>query len=185
MILAFAHLSTRELGTEFCIAYQYPPVKRFILFSGFLISLLKFCHNLIHKFLNTVIHKIILPILHTALSLAKKVCGGVNVYILIFLISALVGGEWSASRPGCFNPGERDPGTHLTGGCLDPRAGLDDVEKKKFLTLTGLELQPLSRPARSQSLYRLRCPGSHYGLFKETQSCTVAPISSNGSKINE
>jgi hypothetical protein len=31
------------------------------------------------------------------------------------------------------------------------------------LTLPGLEPQPLSRPARSQSLYRLRYPGS---LFK-------------------
>jgi hypothetical protein len=29
------------------------------------------------------------------------------------------------------------------------------------LTLPGLEPQPLSRPARSQSLYRLRYPGSH------------------------
>jgi hypothetical protein len=30
---------------------------------------------------------------------------------------------------------------------MDPRAGLDDVEKRKFLTLPGLELRPLSRPA--------------------------------------
>jgi hypothetical protein len=37
---------------------------------------------------------------------------------------------------------------------VDPRAGLDDVEK--ILTLPGLELQSLGRPARSQSLYRLR-----------------------------
>jgi hypothetical protein len=42
---------------------------------------------------------------------------------------------------------------------VDPRAGLDDVEKIKFLTLPGLELQPLSGPSRSQSLYRLRYPG--------------------------
>jgi hypothetical protein len=41
-----------------------------------------------------------------------------------------------------------------------PRAGLDDVEKRKFLTLPVLELRPLGRPARSQSLYRLRYPGS-------------------------
>jgi hypothetical protein len=40
------------------------------------------------------------------------------------------------------------------------RAGLDDMEKIKFLPLLGLELQPLGRPARSQSLYRLRYPGS-------------------------
>jgi hypothetical protein len=39
---------------------------------------------------------------------------------------------------------------------VDPRAGLDDVEKRKSLTLPGLELLSLGRPARSQSLYRLR-----------------------------
>jgi hypothetical protein len=38
---------------------------------------------------------------------------------------------------------------------VNPRAGLDDVKKRKFLTLPGLEL----RPACSQSLYRLRYPG--------------------------
>jgi hypothetical protein len=36
---------------------------------------------------------------------------------------------------------------------VDPRAGLDDVEKRKFLHLPGLELRPLGRAARSQSLY--------------------------------
>jgi hypothetical protein len=36
-----------------------------------------------------------------------------------------------------------------------PRAGLEDVEKRKFLTLSGLELRPLGRPAGSQSLCRL------------------------------
>jgi hypothetical protein len=35
------------------------------------------------------------------------------------------------------------------------RAGLNDVEKWKYLTLQGLDLRPLGRPARSQSLYRL------------------------------
>jgi hypothetical protein len=42
---------------------------------------------------------------------------------------------------------------------VGPRAGLDDVENRKFLTLPGLELRPLGHPARSQSLYRLRYPG--------------------------
>jgi hypothetical protein len=77
----------------------------------------------------------------------------------VFLISALVGGDWSASRPCRFTP-ERAPGTHCTGGRMDPRGCLDDVEKIKFLTLPGLELWPLGRPARSQSLYPLRYPGS-------------------------
>jgi hypothetical protein len=42
---------------------------------------------------------------------------------------------------------------------VDFRAGLDDLEKRKFLTLPGRELRPLGRPASSQSLYRLRYPG--------------------------
>jgi hypothetical protein len=67
------------------------------------------------------------------------------------LTSVLVGGEWSALRPGRFNPGEGAPGTHWTGGWVGPRTGLDNVEKRKFLTLPGLELRPLG-------LYRLRCP---------------------------
>jgi hypothetical protein len=50
---------------------------------------------------------------------------------------------------GNFTPGERAPGTHWIGGWVGPRAGLDDVEKGKFLTLPGLELRPLGRPARS------------------------------------
>jgi hypothetical protein len=69
-----------------------------------------------------------------------KTYEGVDVKIHVFLISAIAGVEWSASRPGLFAPGERAPGTHLTGGWVDPRAGLDDVEKIKFLTLLRLEL---------------------------------------------
>jgi hypothetical protein len=84
-----------------------------------------------------------------------KAYGGVDMQIHILLTSALVGGEWSASRPGRITPG-----THLIGGWVDPRAGLDDVEKRKFLTLPGLQLRPVGRPARSLSLYGLRYPGS-------------------------
>jgi hypothetical protein len=78
-----------------------------------------------------------------------KVCGGVDVYIHIFLTSALGGGELSASRPCGFTPGEEAPGTHWIGGWVDPRAGLANVKKRKFLTLQGLELRSLGRPARS------------------------------------
>jgi hypothetical protein len=60
---------------------------------------------------------------------------GVDVQIHVFLDSCLVEGEWSASRPGRCTHGERVPGTHWIGGCVDPRAGLDDVEKNKILTL--------------------------------------------------
>jgi hypothetical protein len=53
-----------------------------------------------------------------------KTFGGVDVKIHFFLTSALVGGEWSASRPCRFIAG-----THFIGGWVDPRAGLDDMEK--------------------------------------------------------
>jgi hypothetical protein len=43
---------------------------------------------------------------------------------------------------------------------VNPKAGLDVLEERKFLTLPGFELQSLGRPARSQSLYRLRYFGS-------------------------
>jgi hypothetical protein len=61
-----------------------------------------------------------------------KTYGGVDVYMHVFLTSALVGGEWSASRPGRFTSGERAPGTHWIGGWVGPRAGLDEVERGKF-----------------------------------------------------
>jgi hypothetical protein len=35
---------------------------------------------------------------------------------------------------------------------MGPKVGLDDMKKLKFLTLPGLELRSLGRPARSQSL---------------------------------
>jgi hypothetical protein len=38
---------------------------------------------------------------------------------------------------------------------VDPRTGLDNLKKRKFLALPGLEMRPLSRPTRSQLLYRL------------------------------
>jgi hypothetical protein len=48
---------------------------------------------------------------------------------------------------------------------VGPRAGLDDVEKRKFLPLPGLELRFLGPPARSQSLYQLRYPGYYYYYY--------------------
>jgi hypothetical protein len=81
-------------------------------------------------------------------------------YIHVFLTSALVGGEWSASHPSYFTPGERSPGSHCIGGWVDPRAALDDVDKRKFLTLPGLELWHFDRPACCQPLYRLSYLGS-------------------------
>jgi hypothetical protein len=63
---------------------------------------------------------------------------------------------WVVSfTPRQLYPGERAPGTHWIGGWVGPRTSLDDAEKRKFMTLSGLELRVLGRLARSQSLYRL------------------------------
>jgi hypothetical protein len=56
-----------------------------------------------------------------------------------FLTSSLVELELSASCPGHFTAGERAPDAHGIGGWEGPRTGLDDVEKRRFLTLLELE----------------------------------------------
>jgi hypothetical protein len=71
-----------------------------------------------------------------------KAYGGVDVQIHIFFTSALVKGESSVSRPCNFYPRERATGIHWIGGCVKPRAGLNAVEKRKFLTLPGLSSNP-------------------------------------------
>jgi hypothetical protein len=70
-----------------------------------------------------------------------------------------VSGQFHA--PAALPPGKDPPppGIHWIGGWVGPRTGLDDVENRKFLILPGLELRSLG-PARSQSQYSLRYPGS-------------------------
>jgi hypothetical protein len=46
------------------------------------------------------------------------------------------------TAPAALPTGKVPPGTHLIGGLVDPRTGLDDAEKRKFLTLLGLKLRP-------------------------------------------
>jgi hypothetical protein len=57
-------------------------------------------------------------------------------------------------------PRRKNPRYPLIRRLAGPRAGVDDVEKRKFLNLLGLEFRPLGRPALIQLLYRLRYPGS-------------------------
>jgi hypothetical protein len=76
----------------------------------------------------------------------------VDIYIHVFLTSALAGDQqWSASRPSPFTPVN-----HWIGDCVRPRTGLDDVKRREFFPLLGLELQPLDR---------LRYPGSTFHVI--------------------
>jgi hypothetical protein len=63
---------------------------------------------------------------------AVKTYWEMEVELYAFLISALGGGEWSASRPGRFTLRVRAPGTHWIGGWAGPRAVLDAVVKRKI-----------------------------------------------------
>jgi hypothetical protein len=61
-----------------------------------------------------------------------------------FLTLALDGGEWSASHPGHYNPGQRTLDTHWIEGWVGPRVGQDTIGKRKILTLPGIEPWPSS-----------------------------------------
>jgi hypothetical protein len=63
-----------------------------------------------------------------------KAYGGVNVYIHIFLTSALAGGEGSASNPGHFTHRGETPGNRRIGGWMGLRAGQDTREGEKNLS---------------------------------------------------
>jgi hypothetical protein len=70
---------------------------------------------------------------------------------------------------------------------VGPITGLDDVEKRTFLTLPGLELGPLSHPVCRQSLYRLRYPAPQLRTFQTFLSVELlcegvdSPASKQGS----
>jgi hypothetical protein len=71
----------------------------------------------------------------------------------------------------------KSPRYTLDRGWVDSRAGLEDVEKRNFLTLPRLELRPIGPPASSQSLYRLRYLGSNINVeLIFTRFCSPSPI---------
>jgi hypothetical protein len=56
--------------------------------------------------------------------------GGVDVQIEVLLVSVLVGGKRSASRPYGFTPGEGSTGIHWVGSWVGHRSVLDDMESE-------------------------------------------------------
>jgi hypothetical protein len=71
------------------------------------------------------------------------------------LTSALVGAEWSASRHGLFNPGERAPSTHWIGGWAGLTAGMYVIEER-LISCPYRQRNP-GCPARNPLLYRQNC----------------------------
>jgi hypothetical protein len=59
--------------------------------------------------------------------------------------------DLSTTCCGRFTSGERALGILWIGGWVDPIDGLEEIKKKIFLTLTGLELRYLGPPTLSQS----------------------------------
>jgi hypothetical protein len=89
--------------------------------------------------------------------------GGEEVQLLLILN---LGTRWGwvvsvTPRPRC-TPGERTSGTHLTGGWVGPRAGLDTEARRKILCLCRGS-NP-GHPVRNQSLY------DSYILYKKEET---------------
>jgi len=77
------------------------------------------------------------------LSLCLTKYHSVEIELHAFLTLVLRGGEWWASCPDYFIPGEGAPGTHLLQGWLDLRASLDMVARRKK-SLPGIKPQSSS-----------------------------------------
>jgi hypothetical protein len=99
----------------------------------------------------------------------------VEVQLHASLTSALGGGEWSASRPGRFTPGERVTGTHWIGSWVGFRAVLDAVMKRKIPSPCR-DLNP-HHPARSQALYHWAMPAPcTYTIVADKRPCLTGLI---------
>jgi hypothetical protein len=77
--------------------------------------------------------------------------------------------RWVVSfTPQPLYPQGKIPGTHWIGGWVDPRAGMDDVKKRKFLTLLEHELRSLGCPA---------CRCTDYAIPAQTLPPSVGRLS--------
>jgi hypothetical protein len=85
-----------------------------------------------------------------------KVYGGADTWTHVFLTSELVRGEWSASRPSRFVPGERAPRYPLNNRLGGPRSRYGRDQEVKILDSTW------TRTPIPLSLYRVHYPGSSY-----------------------
>jgi hypothetical protein len=74
---------------------------------------------------------------------AMETYGEVCIQMRILLTSALFRGEWSASRPSNFTPGEGVPGTLWIGGCRSGRYGEVEALFRTVTSLLSAKISPL------------------------------------------
>jgi hypothetical protein len=83
-------------------------------------------------------------------------CGEWRYSSTFSLTSVLDGVGWSTPRPGRFTPGKEIPVPNLQEAGWDPGLLWTGAEN---VAHTGIRSS--DRPARSESLYRVSCPGLH------------------------
>ena len=72
--------------------------------------------------------------------------GSISIALLILKPGVKIVVVGRRKTPCILLPENRDS-THFTGGCVDPRAGLDSVEKRKYLAPPGFEARNVHRIA--------------------------------------
>ena len=104
---------------------------------------------------------------------AMKAYGGMEVQFDALLILGRNGGDWPASWPRCYNPGERHPGVLWPQGWVDPAVILDTLGVKKNLTLTRNQAQLLICPTNSPVTIPTQpmTEKSTWGLIHESRYC--------------
>jgi len=143
--------SSRTVNTHIKIALGYKGTK----FQIFEFSTLQYCVWVCFencKWNNRIWHSLVLYIFSFVIPLLLKVKVKWSRYrpgvaqrvgrgiALLFHDRGTRRGEWSAARPGRTYSRER-PGTHFTGGCVGPRAGLNG---RKISSPPGFDLGPSS-----------------------------------------
>ena len=88
-----------------------------------------------------------------------------TTWLQLFLATALDGGGWSSSCSGLFNPVERRVITRDKGGCVGPRADLDNSERKYILKFSVIELRFHGHPAGSLSVVASGSSALDFGRF--------------------
>ena len=73
---------------------------------------------------------------------------------------------------GCFTPREKNPGTHLTGGCVDTAAGLNTVEMKNLCHQARIKPQFPSNLVASTSAHFV----SNILLYSERAAANLIPV---------